>query len=356
MRVARPMRAAETSNEAAAAHPGVIEIAWLGRRPAWLDDEPASKTLEGLTIEPTITSTTRVVHVARQASQTVADVRAAQPEAAVVLDLGHVPADALQPLVDAEAADAVLVESEVDARRLHAYSDALEGKVVVAPDPLDLDWHAPEGALLQTAGLQIKRFRRLHRLAHPTILFVGPYTPAGALDLLIDATYRLRSELADLRLAAVPLGAVEQKYLDRCEMDALALGHRGIVEWTRSPDTLRFWYATATVVCCPWREQCESPEAPTLAAAAARPFVGTDLPVFRESFRAPGAPALVAPGNLEALVAALEPLLADAAAATVLGGDARSAAENVFSYTAAACRLASLWSSVARRSPLTDAA
>ena len=44
----------------------------------------------------------------------------------------------------------------------------------------------PVGAreeLLQTRGPEIKRFRRLHRLAHPIVLFVGPYTPAGGLDL-----------------------------------------------------------------------------------------------------------------------------------------------------------------------------
>lgn len=354
MRVARLMEASENRNDGLPARSELLEVAWLGRRPAWLDEVPVSTGLEGFTIASTITSTTRVIHLASQASERVADVRAAQTDAAVVLDIGHVASDA--PLVEAQAADVVLVESEADATRMRAYSGTLNGKLVVAPSPLDLEWHAPEATLLETASLEIKRFRRLHRLAHPTILFVGPYTAAGGLDLVIEATYRLRGELEDLRLAAVPLGAVEQKYLDGCEMDALALGHRGIVEWTRSPDTLRFWYATATVVCCPWREPCESPEAPVLAAAAARPFVGTDVPVFRESFRAPEAPALVAPGDLDALLDVLEPMLADVPKASELGEAARSAAEGVFSFDAAARRLTSLWNAVAERSPRTEAA
>ena len=357
MRVARLMEAADTRDEARAApRPGLLEVAWIGRRPAWLDEEHASTALDGFAITSTITTTTRVVHLASHASESVADVRAAQPDAAVVVDIGQVASAPGHSLAGAEAADVVLVESEADARRMRAHSTALDSKVTIAPSPLDLEWHAPEATLLQTAGLQIKRFRRLHRLAHPTILFVGPYTPSGGLDLLIAATYRLRGELEDLRLAAVPLGAVEQKYLDRCEMEALALGHRGIVEWTRSPDTLRLWYATATLVCCPWREPCESPEAPTLAAAAGRPFVGTALPVFRESFRAPEAPVLVEPGDLDALVEALEPLLADVARATELGGAARSAAEGMFSFDAAARRLGSLWNAVAERPRRTEAA
>jgi glycosyltransferase involved in cell wall biosynthesis len=134
-------------------------------------------------------------------------------------------------------------------------------------------------------------------------------------------------------------------------MDALGLGHRGIVEWMCAHDELPCWYATATVVCCPWRDPAEAPEAAILAAAAARPFVCSDLNIFRRSFCAPNAPALLPPGNSEALVAALAPLLADLDHASRLGDAARSAVTAVFSHEAAAARLASRWSALAEPFP-----
>jgi glycosyltransferase involved in cell wall biosynthesis len=258
-------------------------------------------------------------------------------------------------LHDAAAADVVLVETEQDAAQARARVAELRGRVTVAPTPVDLEWHAPESTLTRLTGAYIKRFRRLHRLADPTMLFVGPYTPAGGLDVAIAAAYRLREELENVRLAAVPLGAVDQRYLDRCEMEALALGHRGIIEWTTSKDDLRCWYATATVVCSPWREAVEAAEPPVLAAAAARPFVGSDLPVFRDGFRAPDGPALMTPGNVEALVKTVERLLSDPPQASALGEAARSAVEAAFSYDEAARRLVSIWSALVE-SPLNEAA
>jgi glycosyltransferase involved in cell wall biosynthesis len=333
-----------------------IEVAWIGARPAWLDGEVAPSAINRFSVTSSVTAKTRVIHLARQAPETVAAIRGAHPRAAVVVDLGSAASAPADTLLDAAGADIALVESKLDAEQACLRLTELESKVRVSPAPVDLEWYAPEQALTRLTGAHINRFRRLHRLAHPAILFVGPYTRSGGLDVAIAAAYRLREQLDDVRLAAVPLGAVEQKYLDRCEMDALALGHRGIIEWTCSHDELRFWYATASVVCCPWREDAEVPQAPVLAAAAARPFVGSDLDVFRESFRAPDAPALVPPGDVDALVASLAPLLADPSTAGALGESARSAAESLFSYDETACRLASLWSTLAERSPLNRAA
>lgn len=333
-----------------------VEVAWLGRRPSWFDGEIDSAALAGFSVSSSLTPNTRIVHLAPQAPETVAAVRRAYAGAAVVVDVGFVSSASSAALLDASGADAVLVESEQDVKEASRRAAQLEGKMTVAPSALDLAWHAPESVLTKLVGTHIKRFRRLHRLAHPSILFVGPYTRSGGLDTAIAATYRLREQIEDLRLAAIPLGAVDQKYLDQCDMDALALGHRGIIEWTCPPDDRRFWYATATVVCCPWRDPGEPPEAPVLAAAAARPFIGSDLPVFRNAFQAPDAPALVEPGDVDALVDSLAPLLADVTTASALGESARSAVEAVRSSRAAADRLASLWNSLARRPPLDEAA
>jgi glycosyltransferase involved in cell wall biosynthesis len=191
---------------------------------------------------------------------------------------------------------------------------------------LDLDWFAPEKQLLQNRGPEIKRFRRLHRLAHPIVLFVGPYTPAGGLETLVGCVYELRERVEDVRLAALPLGPTDQRYLDRCEAEALALGHHGIVEWTPEPGDVPFWYATATVVCAPWTQP--GPADPLLlAAAAGRPFVGSDLPAFREAAGDSEAVTLVPIGARMELVAALERLVADLEEAARLGAAARLRAE-----------------------------
>jgi glycosyltransferase involved in cell wall biosynthesis len=190
---------------------------------------------------------------------------------------------------------------------------------------LDLDWWAPEKSLLQSRGPEIKRFRRLHRLAHPAVLFVGPYTPGGGLQLALEAVYDLRERVENTRLAAIPLGPTDPRYLDRCEGFALGLGHHGIVEWTVDPRDVPFWYATATVVCAPWLEP--GPVEPLqLAACAGRPFVGSDLPAFREA-ASNEASILVPVGDRAAVTAVLEALLVDRDAAGRLGELNRAWAE-----------------------------
>jgi glycosyltransferase involved in cell wall biosynthesis len=335
--------AAEISDLTPPAGSERVQVAWVGPRPEWLDGDIGSRALEGFSVAITASADSQVVHVVQPTAGLVAGVRSTHGSAVVVVDLGDVASATDDALCDAATADVVLVESSVEADRARMRLAELDGKLAIAPQPVDLDWHAPEDVLTRLPGGYIKRFRRLHRLAPPTVLFVGPYMPAGGLDLAIAATYRLRERLEDIRLAAIPLGTVDQEYLDECEMSALGLGHRGIVEWAPPRDEGRFWYATATVVCCPWREPAEPPEASLLAAAAARPFLGSDLAVFRDGFRPPHSPQLVRAGDVEALVAALEPLVADLPAADALGQAAREAAEALLSYEATAARLASLW-------------
>jgi glycosyltransferase involved in cell wall biosynthesis len=190
---------------------------------------------------------------------------------------------------------------------------------------LDLDWWAPEKQLLQTRGPELKRFRRLHRLAHPVVLFVGPYTAAGGLELALGAVYDLRERIESTKLAAIPLGPTDQRYLDRCEEEALGLGHHGIVEWTVEAEDVPFWYATATVVCAPWLEEAGPADPLLLAACAGRPFVGSDLPLFRAA--ASESAVLVPPGDPAALVAALERFVGDLDESHRLGELARGQAE-----------------------------
>lgn len=349
MGLARSEEAIEITEQEAVPQTPSCEVAWLGPLPDWLGPTSASGALEGVALTSLVSSSTQVVHLAPQAPSTAAAVRATHPEVAIVTDLGGVDS-VVETSAGAAASDVALVDSELDARRVRERFPGLDGRVQVAPAPIDLTYHAPEESLNRLPGAYIRRFRRLHRLAHPTVLFVGAYTKAGGLDLAIAAAYRLREKFEDVRLAAVPLGSTDEKYRDRCEMDALGLGHRGIIEWTVTDDDLRCWYATATVVCCPWREPVAAPVPPTFAAAAARPFVGSNLDSFRLSLRPPDSPDLVPIGDLDALVAALSPLLADTERATQLGRSARETVEAVCSYDAAATRLAGVWRSLAERS------
>lgn len=336
------------TRELALVDAGRIEVGWLGARPAWLAD-PATTTLHRFSVMPQPSATTQVIHLPRNAPTSVEEIRRAQPNAAVVVDVGSASTASDAILLDASAADVVLVESEGDLRVANARVGALEGKLIVCPAALDLESNAPESVLTKVVGAHIKRFRRLHRLAHPTFLFVGPYVPAGGLGIAIAAAYRLRQQFENVRLAAIPLGAVEKRYLDSCEMEALGLGHRGIIEWTCPPDERRFWYATATVVCCPWSEAGAATDAPLLAAAAGRPFVGSDVSSFRDAFRPSNALPFVRPNDVDALVEALAPLLADAEAATEIGTQARLELEAQYSNDAAAGRLASIWGELADR-------
>jgi glycosyltransferase involved in cell wall biosynthesis len=137
--------------------------------------------------------------------------------------------------------------------------------------PLDPGRFVPEAELLKGESSALyKRFRRFHRLGAPCLLFVGPYTKQSGLDVAIEAAYKLRESHEELRLATIPSGPIDNRFLDECEMRALGLGHRGIVEWTVDQHELPFWFATANVVCAP---ATASVDASRFAAAAGRPFV-----------------------------------------------------------------------------------
>ena len=98
---------------------------------------------------------------------------------------------------------------------------------------------------------QLRSFCRRHRLTPHTVLFEGPYDVSGGLDTLFAAGLQLRESFDDLVIAAIPVGDVDARYRDRCERLALALGHRGLVEWSVADDERPLWRAAAAVICPP---------------------------------------------------------------------------------------------------------
>ena len=330
-----------------------MRVAWVGPRPAWLGHDAARAELEGVELEPStqerilVPSLPHVVHVVDPRFAGFAATAADEPGAARPRSDGEgVPAARGLRTGRAGRADAVVVGSPWDRGALPGRI-AVPRHAAVVPRPLDLEWFAPEARIAETKGRgrDLRRFRRFHRLAGPVVLFAGPYTEAGGLDLLLEVVYRLRERFPDLRLAAIPHGPTDSRYRDRCEMRALGLGHRGIVEWAPAESEIPFWYAVAAVVCTPAREPV-SPEPAKRAAAGGRPFVGTDLEPFREHVDDGTTGTLVPVDDLDALEASLEALLGSEDEAARIGDAARRKAEAEYAPAAAAKGLKRVWAGV----------
>jgi glycosyltransferase involved in cell wall biosynthesis len=289
-----------------------------------------------------------VLHLSRADLRRLGELRRAQPGAAVVIDLrSSYSRLGWRDARRAGTADAILVATRWRLEELERERACLGARTAVVPLPVDLDEYAPRQILARARDAEIKRFRRLHRLADPVVLYVGPYTAEGGLDLLLDAAGRLRAK-RDLRLAAVPAGRVDRRYLDRCEERALALGHRCVIEWQPSVRDLPLWYALATVVCLPYREAID-PSPAQLAAAAARPLVGSAVEPLREMVAEEETGVLVSPDDAEALATAVEALLDDPKRAARLGDQGRAQAEASWSSTAVARELRAVWLCLAAR-------
>ena len=296
-----------------------LRVGWVGPSPAWLERDEVRAELAGIEFERIdagehFARSPQVVHVAKAAVGALRELRKALPKSTFVLDLTGEEDIALgrSQVRQARGADVVFVGSRWEAGELYRRTSGLPTRIAVVGRPLDLDWFAPEARLAEAKGRgrDLRLFRRFHRLAGPVVLFAGPYTEAGGLDLLLEAVFRLRERTPELRLAAIPHGSTDRGYLDRCEMRALALGHHGIVEWEPVEAQIPFWYATAAVVCAPFREAI-SAEPARRAAASGRPLVGSDLESVREYVDHGATGYLLPVGDIDSLESSLEALLGE---------------------------------------------
>ncbi len=282
-----------------------------------------------------------VIHVATGAS--LAHLRRRFPQTALVLDPGSVGSRlGFRARREARLADAIVVKSVHELRKLRSQHPELTDRTSLVRRPIDLEEHAPLTVLQQGRDAELKRFRRFYRLAEPTILFAGPYTDEGGLDRAIHVVQQLRERRPELRLAAIPEGKVDQRYRDRCERAALSLGHRAVVEWTCGASEAPLWYALATVVCLPCRTEVVS-DAPALAGAAARPFVGSDVSTLADEVAEGQTGYLVAENDLETLEAAIEALVGDEDEARRIGEAGRARAEQERSPAAVLRQLGHVW-------------
>jgi glycosyltransferase involved in cell wall biosynthesis len=326
-----------------------LTVAWVGPRPEWLQRDDVVAELVGIEFSDAAVGTApALVVVDRSAVGEIDGLRKSAPGSVIALDLTAEADVELSPpeLRRARAADVLLAGSRWELGKICRRLPSPLPRTAVVPRPLDLDWYAPEAVLAEVKGRgrDLRRFRRFHRLAGPTVLFPGPYTEAGGLDLLVETVFQLRENMPDLRLAAIPHGPIDPRYRDRCEQRALGLGHHGIIEWDPPESEVPFWYATAAVVCSPSREPA-SPEPAKRAGAAARPFVGSDLESFREHVDEGTTGNLVPVDEPAALEAVLTRLLGAERERTRLGEAARRKAEADYSPRAAARGLRYEWTS-----------
>lgn len=340
--------------------PAVLSVLWVGDRPSWLEsalDEAASAVrIEflgadrvGLRALRGAAGTTDVVHVARGALRSIRSIRSEAGNQPVVVDLGgegHILRD--DAVRVARQADWSLVGSLGALREMRRREPALTSRTSLFRTPLDLARFAPWNDILQEPrGKFMRRFRRFHRLVSPTVLYAGPYTRDGGLHAALEAVYLLRERHPETRLAAIPYGPVDRRYLDACERRALGLGHHGVVEWSVNAEELPYWFAMADVVCLPCRAIVE-PGPAKLAAAAGRPFVGGEAEPLLELVQ-DGETGVLLPNPLpEALAMALDEVIADSEKSSRMGRAAREYAEREFSPQAGLARLLEVWQGTAR--------
>jgi glycosyltransferase involved in cell wall biosynthesis len=327
-----------------------LSVALVGPQPVWLELDEAKAELEDVEFHEVDAGEAQVAHVTRTALEELGALRKTLPRTAILLDL---TAQGDAELTRAESrhvrgAEALVAGSRWELGELIRRLSLPVPNATVVTRPLDLEWHAPEPRLGEAKGRgrDLRRFRRFHRLAGPIVLFAGPYTEAGGLDLLVKTVFRLRERMPDLRLAAIPHGPTDPRYRDRCEMRILGLGHHGIVEWDPIDSEIPFWYATAAVVCSPALAET-SPEPAKRAAAAARPFVGSDLESFREHVEDGATGHLVPVGDLGTLESRVEGLLSREDEAARIGEAARRKAESEYSPAAAAKAFRREWGRLA---------
>jgi glycosyltransferase involved in cell wall biosynthesis len=279
-----------------------------------------------------------VYHVHHERLASVQDLRKRHANAAVVVDLTATSLSQLDrgTLGLVHEADVIAVTSARDAATIELRDRRLGGRTAVMPATIDLGRFAPDAALAASRRVHYSRFKRYHRLAHPTVLFAGDYLPGGGLGLAIDAVFRLRETLEHIRLTTIPLGRVDRRYLDECERKALLLGHRGVIEWTPpTEDDLPFWFGTASVVLVAGPDAARPA---LLAGAAARPVIALD----DDATQSRHAKQAIT-GDPEALADTIRELLGPTGIAA--GEESRRELEALEETRGA--RLAQLWSSAA---------
>jgi glycosyltransferase involved in cell wall biosynthesis len=177
----------------------------------------------------------------------------------------------------------------------------------------------------------------------PIVMFFGLLRPYKGVDVLLEAWRSVAAERAELWIVGRP----------RMAIDPLVAASPRSVKWvTRfvSESELAACFRRADVMALPYVRTDRFDFSGVLASALAfgKAVVLTEVGGFREVADA-GAAMLVAPGDPEALAAALSRLLADAQLRGRLEAGARAAADGPYSWDRVAEQTLALYRELAER-------
>jgi glycosyltransferase involved in cell wall biosynthesis len=335
-----------------------LAVHCLGTRPRWFDLPEAHQAFAGVQLEcppssrrgrlrrrepNTDLGAPDVVHVMPSELSALPVLRTSFPQATLVLDLSAEGGTNIgwRDAKRAASADYILAGSVRELRELRRRYPQLARRTSLFRRPIDLAAFAPRGLLPLATAAQVDRLRQGHGLTSQLVLFAGPLTYEGGLDLAIRSIAEIQRRRPGVRLAAVPEGRIDGRYLERCRKEATQISSASLLLTSTDADELSLWYAAADVVCLPCREAVGARPAKR-AAAAGKPFVGSEVEPLLEHVD-DGETGYLLPSNFETLVAALEALLGDVEEAGRLGHAGRLKAKRELSPAEAAKKLLGLW-------------
>jgi glycosyltransferase involved in cell wall biosynthesis len=233
-----------------------------------------------------------------------------------------------------DRADAVTVNSAATARAVGEIAPGADVTTIAMGVDVEARPDPDEVAAIRSRG-------------GPLLVFVGRVVPDKGVDDLLAALTRLPG----VRAAVVGTG----QHLDSLRASSVELGVADRVEFTGWVDPARIpaWLAAADVVVAPsriGRDGWQEGQGLSIIEAMAqrRPVVATATGGIPETIEDGVTGVLVAPQDPAALAAALSGLLADPAAAAVMGARAQASVRERFSRAAAADRFAALYERLTR--------
>jgi glycosyltransferase involved in cell wall biosynthesis len=200
--------------------------------------------------------------------------------------------------------------------------------------PADRLWVLHNGVALPPSAKPVSDVR--------VIATAGSFAPSKATPLLVEAFKAVAANRPDLRLTMLGDGA------DRRRCEDLAAGISGQVEFTGYRPDVDVQLRRADAFVLPSLNE-NLPLALLQAMAAGLPCIATDVGGVGEVLDG-GAGILVPPGNVGALIAAMNKLIAQPCLAAGLGAAARKRVEERFSLSRCADDHVRLWSGVLRGS------